>query len=359
MFQSGRIVRVSRGVILSVMLRPKIHIGLISTAICFHQSAIKKNAIAEKETPVPAFDPTRVPVDKRPVNIDHVPRRHDEPAISTTYDAVTPLTRNIYEQLPRTMRSMSIYGKTVVITGGARGLGNCMARACAEAGAKNIIIFDANQELGDEAAAELHNKSGLPISFFKVDVRDAGGINAAVDACVERYGAPDVLVNAAGIADSNIKAESYDVQMFRRLIDINLTGSFLMSQAIGRAMMAAKIPGSIILVASMSGSVVNYPQEQSCYNASKAGVIQLGKSLAAEWAKSNIRVNCISPGYMDTALNRVPALDAQKKIWKSMTPQNRLGGVDELNGLCVFLASDSSKFMTGANCIIDGGYTCY
>ena len=87
--------------------------------------------------------------------------------------------------------------------------------------------------------------------------------------------------------------------------------------------------------------------------------IQLGKSLAAEWAKYNIRVNCISPGYMDTALNRVPALDAQKKIWKSLTPQERLGAVDDLNGLCVFLASDASGFMTGSNVIIDGGYTLY
>jgi Dehydrogenases with different specificities (related to short-chain alcohol dehydrogenases) len=124
-------------------------------------------------------------------------------------------------------------------------------------------------------------------------------------------------------------------------------------------MMAAKKPGSIIFIASMSGSIVNHPQEQCCYNASKAGVVQLGKSLAAEWAKYGIRVNCISPGYMDTELNRVPALDAQKKIWKSLTPQGRLGGVDELNGLAVFLASDASSFMTGSNVIIDGGYTCW
>lgn len=234
-----------------------------------------------------------------------------------------------------------------------------MARACAEAGAKAIAIFDANQELGDESAAELHQKTGLPVSFFKVDVRDGNAINAAVQNVVDLYGAPDVLVNSAGIADSNIKAETYDPAMFRRLIDINLTGSFLMSQAVGRAMMAAGKPGSIILVASMSGSIVNYPQEQSCYNASKAGVIQLGKSLAAEWAKHSIRVNCISPGYMDTALNKVPALDAQKKIWKSLTPQERLGAVDDLNGLCVFLASDASGFMTGSNVIIDGGYTLY
>lgn len=234
-----------------------------------------------------------------------------------------------------------------------------MARACAEAGAKALVIFDANQELGDESAAELHAKSGLPVTFFKVDVRDGAAINAAVDSVVSLYGAPDVLINSAGIADSNIKAETYDPAMFRRLIDINLTGSFLMSQSVGRAMMAAGKPGSIVLVASMSGGIVNYPQEQSCYNASKAGVIQFGKSLAAEWAKYNIRVNCISPGYMDTALNRVPALEAQKKIWKGMTPQNRLGEVDDLNGLCVFLASDASSFMTGSNVIIDGGYTCY
>jgi NAD(P)-dependent dehydrogenase (short-subunit alcohol dehydrogenase family) len=147
--------------------------------------------------------------------------------------------------------------------------------------------------------------------------------------------------------------------MWRRLIDINLTGSFLVSQAAGRAMMAANKPGSIVLVASMSGSIVNYPQEQSCYNASKAGVIQFGKSLAAEWAKYNIRVNCISPGYMDTALNNVPALEQQKAIWKSLTPQQRLGAVNDLNGLAVFLASDSSSFMTGSNVIIDGGYSLY
>ncbi|KAJ5683628.1 D-arabinitol 2-dehydrogenase [Penicillium macrosclerotiorum] len=315
----------------------------------------KKNGIPEKEIPVTDYDAGQGTGHKHTVHVAQPP----PPLGSETEEIVNPLTRKVYEQLPHTMRNMSIFGKTVIITGGARGLGNYMARACAEAGAKNIVIFDANQELGDEAAAELHEKTGLPISFYRVDVRDAAAITAAVEACVEKYGAPDVLVNSAGIADSNIKAETYDIAMFRRLIDINLTGSFLMSQAVGRAMIAARKPGSIILVASMSGLVVNYPQEQSCYNASKAGVIQLAKSLAAEWAKNDIRVNSISPGYMDTALNRVPALEAQKKIWKSLTPQNRLGNVDDLNGLCVFLASDASKFMTGANCVIDGGYTCY
>ncbi|KAJ6437765.1 D-arabinitol 2-dehydrogenase [Purpureocillium lavendulum] len=319
----------------------------------------KKSVVREKEVPVTVYGSGHG--EKHMVNVheDAAKVPYDSPVPPPDHDAVQPLSRKTFESMPWTLRNMTVYGKTIIVTGGARGLGNHMARACAEAGAKAIIIFDANQELGDEAAAELHDKSGLPVSFFKVDVRDGAAINAAVDSVVEMYGAPDALVNAAGIADSNIKAETYDPAMFRRLIDINLTGTFLMSQAVGRAMMAAGKPGSLVLVASMSGSIVNYPQEQSCYNASKAGVIQFAKSIASEWAKYGIRVNCISPGYMDTALNRVPALEAQKKIWKSLTPQDRLGAVDELNGLCVFLASDSSSFMTGANVLIDGGYSCY
>lgn len=161
------------------------------------------------------------------------------------------------------------------------------------------------------------------------------------------------------IYSSNVPARTYPTEMFRRLIDINVTGTFLVAQAVAQRMIEMKNGGSLIFVASMSGSIVNYPQEQSCYNASKAAVIQLTKSLAAEWARYNIRVNAISPGYMDTALNRVPALDAQKRIWVDNTPQKRLGNVDELNNLAVFLSSDASSYMTGSNLLIDGGYTLW
>ncbi|CAH0052739.1 unnamed protein product [Clonostachys solani] len=331
----------------------------VSRANFVSDTQIKKNVVREKEVPVTIYGSGQGEHSTVQVSEGAGKVPFDSPVPPNDSDAVQPLSRKSFESLPQTLRDMTVYGKTIILTGGARGLGNSMARACAEAGAKAIIIFDANQELGDQAAAELHEKSGLPVSFFKVDVRDGAAINTAVDAVVENFGCPDALINAAGIADSNIKAETYDPAMFRRLIDINLTGTFLMTQAVGRAMMAAGKPGSLVLVASMSGSIVNYPQEQSCYNASKAGVIQFAKSIAAEWAKHEIRVNCISPGYMDTALNRVPALEAQKKIWKSLTPQNRLGGVDELNGLCVYLASDASRFMTGSNILIDGGYSCY
>ncbi|CRK38337.1 hypothetical protein VD0002_g9739 [Verticillium dahliae] len=321
----------------------------------FSVSAFRANAVHEKEVPIVSWPATKDGKSSIPVNPGQQAVK-EEPAEPTE---VVPLTAEAYEKMTPMMQKMTVYGKVIIITGGARGLGNHMARACAEAGAKALVLFDANEELGKESANELYQKTKIPVTFLKVDVRDGDAINAAVDRVVELYGCPDVLVNSAGIADSNIKAEEYDSSMFRRLIDINLTGTFLMSQAVGKKMIAHGKPGSIVLVASMSGTIVNYPQEQSCYNASKAGVVQFGKSIAAEWAKHNIRVNCISPGYMDTALNRVPTLEGQKKIWRSLTPQDRLGAVDDLNGLCVFLASDASGFMTGSNVLIDGGYSCY
>ncbi|KAK0650720.1 Sorbose reductase sou1 [Lasiodiplodia hormozganensis] len=273
--------------------------------------------------------------------------------------AAIPLDKSILGQLNPTMSKFTLPGKVAVVTGGGRGLGFNMAQALAEVGVRGIAIMDVQQKVGEEAARELSEQTGVDVRFYQVDVRDGSAINQAVGDIVDHYGQIDILLNSAGIADSNIKAETYDTEMFRRLIDINLTGAFLVAQAVGKQMIASKNGGSIILVASMSGSIVNYPQEQSCYNASKAGVIQLTKSLATEWARHGIRVNSISPGYMDTALNRVPALDAQKKIWIENTPQKRLGAVDDLNNLAVYLASPASAFMTGSNCIIDGGYTLW
>jgi len=166
-------------------------------------------------------------------------------------------------------------------------------------------------------------------------------------------GCPDILINRAGIVDSNIKAGDYYPQLFRTLIDTNLTGSFLVTQACARYMIPRGRGGSIILIGSIAGSRVLHPQEQCAYNASKAAVIHLGKSLAAEWAQHGIRVNTISPGYMDTALNDEARLDGLKAHWKRMTPMGRLGGADEMNGLAVFLASDASGFVTGSNCVAE------
>ncbi|RPA74912.1 NAD(P)-binding protein [Ascobolus immersus RN42] len=234
-----------------------------------------------------------------------------------------------------------------------------MSEALCQAGLKGIAILDVLTEYGAVAAEELYTKYQVPAQFYKVDVRNDAHVAECIESIREEFGQIDVLLCSAGIADSNIPAEKYDPGMFRRLIDINLTGTFLCAQAVAKEMIASGNGGSIIFIASMSGHIVNYPQEQSCYNASKAGVIMLGKSLAAEWAKYKIRVNCISPGYMDTALNRVPQLDAQKVQWKERTPMGRLGDPDELNGLALFLASDASTFVTGSDILADGGYTCW
>lgn len=270
-----------------------------------------------------------------------------------------PLKSEVFSQLTPTLRNFTLPGKVAVVTGGGRGLGFNMAQALAEVGVRGIAIMDVQQELGDKSARELSEQTGIDVRFYRVDVRDGAGMNGTVQDVVDHFGRLDILINAAGIADSNMKAETYDHEKFRRLIDINVTGSFIVSQAVANQMIKSGKGGSIINIASMSGSIVNYPQEQSCYNASKAAVIQLTKSLAAEWARYGIRVNSISPGYMDTALNRVPALEAQKRIWVDHTPQKRLGAVDDLNGLAVYLASDGSAFMTGNNCLIDGGYTLW
>ncbi|KAI4195174.1 MAG: hypothetical protein LQ348_002500 [Seirophora lacunosa] len=234
-----------------------------------------------------------------------------------------------------------------------------MAQALAEAGAEAIALIDLKEELGRTAAAQLSSHARIPVKFYKGDVRDAEANSQTVEKIATELGSIDILINSAGIVNSNIKAETYDPDMFRRLLDINLTGSFLFSQACSRHMIKHQRGGSIIFIASMAGDRVLHPQQQCAYNASKAGVVQLAKSLAAEWAQHGIRVNMISPGYMATQLNDEAMLTQQKGFWTTITPMKRIGKADDLNGLAVFLSSDASGFMTGSNIFCDGGYHVY
>ncbi|MCJ1316343.1 hypothetical protein MMC15_001664 [Xylographa vitiligo] len=341
------------------------------------RSTTKNEKIAEAEVPVVEYSSGSGEAHHTILKIDQT-KPVSSPIVDVAKKAYA-LESSVISKLSPTLAKFTLHGKVALITGAARGLGWNMAQALAEVGVKAIALIDVQQEIGDAAALELHESTGIPVQFYKVDIRDENAIAEVVTKVTEEFGSLDVMINSAGIAEydfpypmvdamiqqliiipsSNIKAEEYDTVMFRRLIDINVTGAFLVAQACGQQMIKQGTGGSIIFIASMSGSIVNYPQGQCCYNASKAAVVQLGKSLAAEWAPYGIRVNMISPGYMDTALNRVPALEAQKKIWTTMTPMNRLGNVDELNNLAVFLASDASSLMTGANCIIDGGYSVW
>lgn len=245
-------------------------------------------------------------------------------------------------------------GKTALVTGAARGLGFSMAEGLCSVGLEAIAIIDVQTDLGLDAIEKLHKTYGVKAVFHKVDVRDETAVNAVVNSVVAEFGKIDIVVNSAGVADL-VHAEDYPAEKFRRVVDINLNGSFLITQACARHMIANNTGGSVVFIASMSGSIVNWPQPQSAYNASKAGVKHLMKSLAAEWAVHGIRCNSISPGYMDTALNR--AYHSLFNQWREKTPMGRLGDMDELTGACIWLASGASSFCTGSDIIIDGGYT--
>jgi sorbose reductase len=252
------------------------------------------------------------------------------------------------------MTKFRLDGKVAVVTGGARGLGFSMAQGLCSVGLEGIAILDVQNDLGIDAITKLHNAYGVKAQFYKVDVRDERSVGEVMESVITDLGHIDVVVNSAGVADL-VHSEEYPPEKFRRVIDINLNGSFLVTQAAAKYMIEQGTGGTVVFIASMSGNIVNWPQPQSAYNASKAGVKHLMKSLAAEWAVHKIRCNSISPGYMDTALNR--SYTTLFNEWKDKTPLGRLGDPDELTGACIYLASEASSFCTGTDIIIDGGYT--
>ncbi len=252
----------------------------------------------------------------------------------------------------------SLAGRTAIVVGGARGLCLEMMRALAEAGA-NVAVVDVLAEDAQASADQAARDFGVRAAARTADVTNPDEIARAFGEIEQDLGPTDILLSGAGIAQV-APAEEMTLADWRRMIDINLTGMFICAQAAGRSMIARK-KGSIILIGSMSGSIVNYPQKQSAYNTSKAGVIMLAKSLATEWAPYGVRVNSISPGYFRTAMTaKVVADDPEMgAMWDARTPVGRMGNPPELRGLTVYLASDASSYMTGSDVIIDGGYTSW
>jgi NAD(P)-dependent dehydrogenase (short-subunit alcohol dehydrogenase family) len=248
-------------------------------------------------------------------------------------------------------------GKTAVVTGAGQGIGLASVEALAEAGAR-VVIADRDPAIAAKGQASLKAK-GLDAEIVIMDVTNSARVTEVADQLVARYGKIDILVNNAGIARSETPAETVTDEHWLNVIDVNLNGTFWCCRAFGKHMLAAK-SGTIVNIGSMSGFIVNKPQEQSYYNASKAAVHHLTKSLAAEWGARGVRVNAVAPTYVETPLNAfVKNNPPMYNAWIGGTPMARLGQVDEIASVVLFLASEAASLMTGSIILVDGGYTCW
>ncbi len=247
--------------------------------------------------------------------------------------------------------STRLDNRVAIVTGGAGGIGYETARVLKECGAK-VVIVDLNQKKGEEAAAK------LGIKFLGGDLTQSARVREIAAQVKKDFGSIDIAFNNAGIAH-NVPSEEETDEGWLQIININLNAVFYCCREFGKVMLAQR-KGSIINTASMSGIISNTPQPQSAYNASKAGVILLTKSLAGEWAKRGVRVNSISPGYVATEMTKRGMENQEwRKEWLHFTPMGRVGEPVEIANAVVFLASDASSYFTGSNLVVDGGYTCW
>jgi len=243
-------------------------------------------------------------------------------------------------------------GKVALVTGGGRGIGQFAARGLAKAGAEIAIMQRSDpKEAIDQIAGD-----GNKAYWIKADVRDEKAVDAGVSEIVKRSGKIDVVFNNAGICIHKDAFES-TVEEWREVLDINVTGEYIVARSAARVMIEKGIKGSIINMASMSGSIVNIPQWQASYNASKAAVIHMTRSLAMEWVDKGIRVNSLSPGYIATPMSTETPREL-RDAWMPLIPQHRMGKPEELVAAVIYLACDASTYTTGSDLIVDGGYVC-
>ncbi|KIW04457.1 uncharacterized protein PV09_04722 [Verruconis gallopava] len=286
------------------------------------------------------------------------------PEMELSSGGETSLTRPpapIPENLDVTARALYRFAVdgNAVITGGAGTLALECAKALLDHGLQGLALWDINFDHSQATIEGL--KKGYPnakIATIKVDVRVSSTIDVALEDTVRIFGAVNILCCFAGVVGCtptvDVKAEEW-----KRIMDINCNGVFLCAQAVARGMISQRSGGSIVLIASLSGHIVNFPQPQAAYNTSKAAVQHLTRCLAAEWAVHGIRVNSISPGYMDTILNEGVGLAKARTMWNARNPMGRMGVPQELTGPLVLLCSRAGSYMNGADIKVDGGASVF
>lgn len=270
--------------------------------------------------------------------------------------SMTPLPRSDIEKDPATgaQKRFSVHGNAVV-AGGAGTLGLHACDALLEHGLSGLMIFDIDPTTSQKEIDEMRSKfPNAKIATLKVDVTDEVAVDSAFSETTKLLGSVDVLLCFVGIVGC-IETLEMPVSQWRKILDVNTTGSFICAQAAARRMVAQGTGGSITFIASISAHRVNFPQPQVGYNVSKAALLTLKNCLAAEWARYGIRTNSISPGYMDTILNEGDGIADARKIWASRNPTGRMGAPSELTGAIVLLASNASTYMNGTDIVVDGG----
>ncbi|MDN4073139.1 MULTISPECIES: SDR family oxidoreductase [Fictibacillus] len=250
------------------------------------------------------------------------------------------------------LKLFELTGKTAIVTGGGRGLGRQIAEAFAEAGA-NIVLCSRKVEACEETAEGLKNLGAKTLAL-KCDITNPQDVHAVVDQTLKEFGAIDILVNNSG-ATWGAPAAEMPYEAWKKVIDVNVTGTFLMSQAAGKVMIEQK-SGKIINIASVAGLGGTDPRFMDTigYNTSKGAVITFTKDLAVKWGQHNINVNAIAPGFFPTKMSKV-LIEHGKDAILGGTPLNRFGSEDDLKGAALFLASNASNYVTGDVLIVDGG----
>ncbi|KAK9378049.1 uncharacterized protein V2V93DRAFT_329877 [Kockiozyma suomiensis] len=248
----------------------------------------------------------------------------------------------------------SLKGKNALITGASQGIGLAIAQAFAKAGA-NIVLGYNSSPAAIETAAALAKETGVTVIAEKIPVADASAINAAFDRAVSELGSLDIVVSNAGITwTAGELIDPPTDKEWREIMDVNIDGNYNVAKAAGK-IFKSQGKGSLIFTSSISALIVNVPQRQAAYNISKAAVTALSKNLAVEWAPF-ARVNSVSPGYTITEITKFADADMRKE-WIARIPLGREAMPSELVGAYLYLASDASSFTTGADIVIDGGYT--